>query len=199
MFTYSVSVAIFYFLAMSRETSSVRMPDLPEAKRRRLEGADENSASVPEATLDSAPDAMLLRKVYGPGEYGERMYECRRYVWKNKRMDSKIEVDKKFPTRRMALLYVAKMNSDSVLNYAGEVGKEWSQICKSSGVYAVTPNMPFDRDYFLELADDELEKYGEAVGNVLNVHKAPQGAIYRSHPLSLGTVSTEELLKILAS
>lgn len=105
----------------------------------------------------------------------------------------------KFPTKRMALLYIAKMNSESVLKYIAESGKKWPDLCKSSGVYAVSPNIPFDMDLFLELSDEQLDTYGAEVGNALNVHKAPQGTIFSCKPVSLTCVAAEELMDILKS
>lgn len=109
------------------------------------------------------------------------------------------EPDRKFPTKRMALLYIAKMNSDSVEKYAGSLGKQWTDVCKDSGRYAISPNRPFDADEFLELSDDELEKYGQDVGILLHVHKAPEGILYKYTPVSLATMSVNDLAALLRS
>lgn len=127
------------------------------------------------------------------------MYECSRYVWREKREKSSIESDRKFSSKRMALLYVAKMNSDSLQRYLEESGKNWFDLCRSTGVHALHPNMPFDVAPFLELSDDELEKYGAGVGTIMTVHKAPQGTIYRFRAVPLATMAVEELLSILMS
>ena len=120
------------------------------------------------------------------------IYECSRYVWRNKREDCALEADKKFRSRRMALLYVAKKNSDSLRQYLAESGKRWHDLCSDTGRYALSPNMPFEMEQFLELSDDVLERYGAEVGNALTVHKAPQGAIFRFKMIPLATTELEE-------
>jgi len=104
--------------------------------------------------------------------------------------------DHKFSTKRMALLYIAKMNSNSVQKFALDSGKQWSDLCKDSGIYAIVPNMPFDKQ-FLELSDEVLEKYATAVGTVLHVHKAPEGSTYRYKSVSLNTMSANDLAELL--
>merc|ERR1719174_2539042 len=117
----------------------------PESKRRKLVGGDKNDGC---------------------------MYECSQFVWRNRREFMETLADNKFATKRMALLYVAKMNSKSVQKFAADSGKQWTDLCKDSGKYAISPNTPFD-DRFLDLSDDELEKYAADVGTILHVHKAP--------------------------
>lgn len=112
-------------------------------------------------------------------------------------MHCTLEEDRKFATKRMALLYVAKMNSDSVLAYMAESGKRWTDLCPSVGPYAVTPNRPFSPERFLELSDDILEEYGSGVGNALNRHKAPEGTIYRYRAVSINVTDADELHQLL--
>merc|ERR1711974_197778 len=99
---------------------------------------------------------------------------------------------------RMALLYVAKKNSDSFQTYLSESGKKWTSICFDSGTYALHPNAPFDLDHFLMLPDDVLEEYGCGVGKQLSVHKAPQGSVYRYQAVELATTAADELMGILS-
>jgi len=148
----------------------------------------------------SGEPAIKRRRVAGPENDVPRteMYECSRYVWLKKRQEAWTEPDRKFADKRMALLYVAKMNSDSLRRFAATSGKQWSDLCSSSGAYAVSPNAPFELERFLEFSDEDLQAYAKAVGNVLNVRKAPEGAIYSFKPVSLGTVGVDELLNILS-
>merc|ERR1711879_342457 len=126
-----------------------------------------------------------------------RMYECSRFVWRSRREFMATEPDNKFATKRMALLYIAKKNSDSVAKYAASIGKQWTDLCRDVGTYAISPNRPFEVASFLELSDDDLEKYAQDVGTILHVHKAPQGIIYRYKPVSLGTMNVDELAEVL--
>merc|ERR1740121_549299 len=121
----------------------------------------------------SSPRVAKQRKVEGIAEDDGFMYECSRYVWRDKRKVCATEPDRKFSNKRMALLYVARMNSDSVQAWLEESNQKWDNVCSPTGVHAITPNLPFDMDHFIELPDDVLEQYGKDVGNILNVRKAP--------------------------
>jgi len=137
-----------------------------------------------------------LRKLVGCDE-GGHMYECHRYAWTERRLKCSTSPDRKFASRRMALLYVAKMNSASLQTYLQECGKQWHDLCKDTGIHAVQPNKPFDLEGFLDLPDDVLDQYGSAVGSALTVNKAPQGSIYRFTAVPLATTEVEELVRIL--
>ena len=64
----------------------------------------------------------------------------------------------------MALLYVAKRNSEELVLWAEEHGKAWQDLFSgSSSSYALEPNMPFDLAVFAELSDDKIETYANAV------------------------------------
>ena len=95
-----------------------------------------------------------------------KFFECSRYTWWNHRQcQTSLLPDRKFSTRRLAALYVAKQNSDELSIAAREAGKTWEELVPSDGVYAVRPHAPFRAsavDDFLELSDDELELYGNA-------------------------------------
>jgi len=71
----------------------------------------------------SVPDAKI-RKIVGCDQ-GGHMYECSRYVWWDKRAHCFTEQDRKFSSKRMALLYLAKMNSASLEDFLKETGKQW--------------------------------------------------------------------------
>jgi len=149
--------------------------------------------------LSPALPPAKLRKVGGSAESDGYMYECSRYVWRNKRSVCYTEPDRKFSSKRMALLYIAKMNSDSVTTWLGESNQKWESVSSDKGVHALTPNMPFELDRFLELPDDVLQQYGKDVGNILNVRKASQGTIYRHQPVALATTNLNELCQILSA
>jgi len=140
-----------------------------------------------------------LRKVVGSTERDGYMYECSRYAWREKRSVCFTEGDRKFSSKRMALLYIAKKNSDAVRAWLEEAGRSWDSACSDKGVHALSPNAPFDLEHFLEMPDEVLERYGRDVGNVLNVHKAPQGNIYRFQAVDLATTKVDELCQILSA
>lgn len=149
-----------------------------------------------EPAVEDAPPSKR-RKVEGVDRHDGFMYECSRYVWRDKRSVCSTEPDKKFSSKRMALLYIARMNSDSLQIWLRESRRSWEDVCSATGVHAIVPNEPFDMDRFIELSEEVLEQYGKAVGNMLNVKKAPQGEIYRFHAVGLATTNLNELCQIL--
>jgi len=150
------------------------------------------------ASVCSSPQDVKMRKVIG-SDQGGHMYECHQYVWTEKRAKCATRLDRKFASKRMALLYIAKMNSASLQTYLAESGKQWGDLCKDTGIHAVRPNRPFDLEAFLDLPDEDLELYAQAVGGALTVHKAPQGSIYRYSAVPLATTDVQELVSILES
>lgn len=175
------------------ETSSAtQTQDLPREAPESLQQMGVKRACSP------ALSPSKLRRV-GAAERDSCMYECSRYVWREKRNVCHTKPDRKFSSKRMALLYIAKKNSDSVKAWLEESNQEWGNVSSDKGVYALTPNAPFDLDSFLELSDEALEKYGCDVGSIMSVRKAPQGSIYRFQPVALATTSVDDLCKILAA
>mmetsp|Transcript_32817 Transcript_32817/g.94248 ORF Transcript_32817/g.94248 Transcript_32817/m.94248 type:complete len:212 (+) Transcript_32817:77-712(+) len=167
-----------------------KRPLLPPPEPARGQGEEPDAAEQPAEAK--------RRRIVGHSD-ARYMYECTRFVWRNKRESCATEPDRKFSTKRMALLYTAKMNSDSVLKFAGKAGKKWTDLCSDSGPHAVCPNVPFDAERFLELSDDVLERYAESAGSILSVRKAPEGASYKFRAVSLETMPTEELAALLRS
>mmetsp|Transcript_40395 Transcript_40395/g.73071 ORF Transcript_40395/g.73071 Transcript_40395/m.73071 type:complete len:144 (-) Transcript_40395:41-472(-) len=137
------------------------------------------------------------RKLAGSEEENGNIYTCSKYVWWNRRQGTRVDKDRNMPTKRMALLYIAKKNSDSLVKHASEIGKAWPELCK--GRYAPTPNCPFDLSKFMELSDDELETYSNDLKNVFNALKVPEGESYSCQPMRLELMSVEELSKELES
>ena len=119
-----------------------------------------------------------------------------RYVWRNNRQSSELEDDRKFATRRMALLYVAKMNSDSFRSYLTKAGKQWSELCSGEYPTPLEPNRPFDSG-FLDLSDDVLDASGHNLALVFAVHKAPRGTVYECQPRRIATTGVRELAQLL--
>ena len=72
-------------------------------------------------------------------------FECRRYVWWANRQESRTKLDRSFLERRMALLYLARRNSDELLMQASVLGKTFAELtsCRR-GPYAIVPNRPWD-------------------------------------------------------
>jgi hypothetical protein len=124
------------------------------------------------------------------------MYECSRYEWTNRRLDCATNPDRRFASRRQALLYTAKRNSDSLERFVAQSSRTWAGLF-DSGVYSLSPNMPFSLDAFLELPDSSLQKYSEDVASAMSRFKAPEGAVYRFTAVPLDTTSASELWGIL--
>lgn len=117
-------------------------------------------------------------------------------MWWNKRQSSDLEDDRKFASRRMALLYVAKMNSDSFCSHLQAAGEDWGQLCAKEGQHALEPNRPFDRG-FLDLSDAVLEMYGRGIALLFAVHKTQRGTVYECAPRKIATTSVRELAAII--
>ena len=127
------------------------------------------------------------------------IYEVTAYKWWDKRQGSSQEIAHKFASKRMALLYAAKGNSDGLLSFATSEGRNWTDLFPGGGPYAVTPNKPFCLNEFLDLSDDALKAYADSVGSALNRHKPPSGTMYLVARRQIETTSPEELLKLLGS
>ena len=119
-------------------------------------------------------------------------------MWWNNRQSSDLEDDRKFATRRMALLYVAKMNSDSFCSHLQDAGSDWEQLSAGEGQHALNPNRPFDRG-FLDLGDSVLDAYGRGIALLFAVHKTQRGTVYECAPRKIVTTSVRELETILGA
>ena len=126
-------------------------------------------------------------------------YECSRYVWWNARQESLTKADRKFMSRRMALLYIAKRNSDELLSQAMALGKAWAEATSiARGPYAVEPNRPWD-DEFLDLPDAVLEEYGSNCCSVVNMLKPKMGTVYSFNSKSIEVTGAAALSDILSA
>lgn len=97
----------------------------------------------------------------------------------------------------MVLLYIAKMNSDAFCAYLSEVGRDWEATCRPGGSQeALEPNRPFDTD-FLELSDEQLDAYGNGVGQACAVVKASKGTVYHWATRAVLTTPAAELAELL--
>ena len=104
-------------------------------------------------------------------EFGTKIefFECSRYVWWSSRQGSVIKPDRKFVSRRLAMAYLAKRNSDELQAQGAALGKTWSELTANlRGPYAIEPNRPWDES-FLELSDSVLEEYGANCGSASSV------------------------------
>ena len=125
-------------------------------------------------------------------------HEVTRYLWWDSHEGSTIQVDRCFKTRRMALLYCAKLNADAFSAFADASGKSWEAFFGVEGSsYALLPNRPFELESFLELTDDALSEYSDGVCNAFSRHKVPKGVSYRYSPREMHVVDCDELLKLL--
>eukprot|EP00320_Phaeocystis_rex_P014978 CAMPEP_0119081278 /NCGR_PEP_ID=MMETSP1178-20130426/116151_1 /TAXON_ID=33656 /ORGANISM="unid sp, Strain CCMP2000" /LENGTH=199 /DNA_ID=CAMNT_0007063953 /DNA_START=22 /DNA_END=621 /DNA_ORIENTATION=+ len=124
-------------------------------------------------------------------------FECARYIWWASRQESVTKSDRKFMTRRMALLYIAKRNSDALVTQAAALGKPWSEVTANArGPYAVEPNRPWD-DGFLELSDGTLQEYGSNCSSVVNMLKPKTGTLFSFTSRSIDVTDAAGLLAIL--
>lgn len=146
----------------------------------------------------------LMGEAWGDGSSSASLgsfdyYECHRYVWWNSRQESLTKSDRKFMSKRMALLYIAKRNSDEVLTQAEVAGKTWADLTSlARGPYAVEPNLPFD-DSFLDLPDGVLQEYGANCCSVVNMLKPKMGALYTFTSKSIEVTDAADLEAILSA
>mmetsp|Transcript_18441 Transcript_18441/g.42301 ORF Transcript_18441/g.42301 Transcript_18441/m.42301 type:complete len:193 (-) Transcript_18441:442-1020(-) len=124
-------------------------------------------------------------------------FECRRYVWWDNRQESRTKSDRNFLERRMALLYLARRNSDELLTQAAVLGKtfaELSSCCR--GPYAIVPDRPWDSGFY-ELSEAELLNYGTNCASAIHKLKPASGTVYSfvGHPVE--TTDLDELLALL--
>ena len=119
-------------------------------------------------------------------------------MWWNNRQSSDLEDDRKFATRRMALLYVAKMNSDSFCAHLQAAGSAWEQLSAGEGQHTLDPNRPFDSG-FLDLSDAILDAYGRGIALLFAVHKTQRGTVYECAPRKIVTTGERELETILGA
>ena len=124
-----------------------------------------------------------------------RIYETSRYIWWNRRQGTRNEADRRFKTRRSALLYLAKQNSDSLVAFGGRSGQTFEQLVAGTGL---DPGKPFDLT-FLDLSEASLERWGAVVSNAFNVHKAAEGTVFSLLARNIETTGANELLDVLTA
>ena len=131
-------------------------------------------------------------------EYFE-YFECSRYIWWASRQESVTKSDRNFMDKRMALLYIAKRNSDALETQAAALGKAWPDVTANArGPYAVEPNRPWD-DEFLELPEAVLQEYGSNCSSVVNMLKPKSGTVFSFTGRSIEVTDAGGLLDILAA
>jgi hypothetical protein len=144
-------------------------------------------------------EAGLLAKVRGEADLSVR-HDVTRYTWWSFHDGSNISHDRSFPTRKMALLYVAKRNSEELTLYleASDGKLSWKDLFGEAGSpYALTPNTAFDLAAFIEMEDNAIEEYGNGCADAFCRHKVERGLSHRYAPRQTEEVSEEELLRIL--
>ena len=101
-------------------------------------------------------------------------------------------------TRRMALLYCAKLNSDAFKGFVNESGKAWATFFTDAGSYSLQPNQPFELDTFVRLPDDVIRDYCDNVCNAFSRHKVRKGVTYRYAPREMHVVQFDEMMDLLS-
>lgn len=122
-------------------------------------------------------------------------HEVTHYCWWGKHESSATQSDRAFATRRMALLYCCKRNSDELSKYSDAAGKLWAALFNKT--HTLQPCTPFDLHQFAEMSDDELQAWADDVCNAFARHKASQGVLYRYAPRDARLCSEDTLLAIL--
>lgn len=141
-------------------------------------------------------DSALHAQVRGEEEDGT-VHEVFRYAWWARHEGSTSTLDRTLETRRMALLYICKSNSDSLQRWATQSGKAWHTLFASEGAYSLNPNQPFELDSFVALSNDALAEYSDTVCNAFSRHKVESGVTYRYTSRASRTVGVDELLEVL--
>lgn len=141
-------------------------------------------------------DDVLLAKIRGVEDH-EMRHEVKSYTWYDKHECSSTQTEHCFQTKRMALLFVAKRNSEQIEAWIDSSGSTWEQIFTGTGVYALYPNQPFDVRSFCELTDQVLEEYGNTVCNAFAKHKILRGTTFRYAPIESLVYTEERLLRML--
>ena len=124
-------------------------------------------------------------------------HDVSRYTWWNSHEGSSTASDWTFPTRRMALLYVAKRNCEEFATYVEKSGKTWTDFFKPGTPYALHPNASFSLEKVADLTDDELDAYANGVCDAFARFKVEIGSCYRYAPHESDEMSEEKLLSIL--
>ena len=145
-------------------------------------------------------DASLLSKIRGATDDRMTQHEVTCYRWRGFHEGSATCVEKAFASKRQALLYVAKRNSECLQAHLTESSsdKPWEKLFGAAGSpYALSPNAPFILSSFVDLDDDAIEAYANGVCDAFSRHKVEKGAKYRYAPRKTDVMQEEQLLKVL--
>jgi len=127
-----------------------------------------------------------------------KTHECTRYTWWKKHEGSSTHRDRMFKSRRMAVLYIAKRNSDELMAYTRQSSLAWESLFAPDGVHALKPNKPFELDdKFLSMSDDDLQAWSDCVCNAFSRFKVEKGNLYRYTPSPCNIVEVHALLELL--
>ena len=141
-------------------------------------------------------DFAALKKLRGEEDRSTR-HDVTRYTWWSSHEGSATASDRTFPTKRMALLYVAKRNCEELTAFAEASGKRWENLFPAEGPYALTPNAVFNLPKFLEMSDDEIEVWANSVCDAFARFKVDKGSSYRYAPRESEEMEAEELMRVL--
>ena len=139
-------------------------------------------------------DAALRSKLLGIEDRAV-LHDCTIYSWWASHEGSTTQLDRTFATKRQALLYACKRNSDEMANYLAIASKKWDDLFNER--HMLNPNGPFDVHAFSELSDEVLQEYASGVAEGFARHKVPRGALLRYIPRKSDEVSVEDLLQLL--
>ena len=141
--------------------------------------------------------AGVQHKIRGVEDRSVR-HDVTKYVWWASHEGSCTSADRTFATRRMALMYVAKRNSEEISTFVEAEGRAWANYFANDGHYALRPNAPFSLSTFADLRDEEIEAYANALCDAFSRHKVARGTSYRYAPRESDEMDEAELLRILS-
>ena len=155
-------------------------------------------AAAKSAAAAGGGDAALKALIRGERDQS-MLHEVTRYLWWASHEGSVSALDRSFESQKSALLYVCKQNSDSLLRYAREIGKDWTALFSQDPghAHAITPNQAFDLDKFAVMECDALADYAERVGSAFSRHKVKEGVTFRYAPRESTGCEIDELLALL--
>jgi len=158
---------------------------------------DKDSAVCQKRARFAKGDEQTLHAKIRGIEDDSTAHEVTRYIWWSKHEGSSVQCDSRFATKRQALLYCAKKNSEALVAVAKEMKSEWGKLFATEGAYSIEPSQPFELDMFIELSDAQLEAWSNDVCNAFSRHKTPNGTSYRYAPRDSEIISDHQLLQIL--
>jgi len=137
----------------------------------------------------------LRQSVCGEKSDAGTEHHVTRYSWWNSHEGSSTtQADQRFLSKRSALLYCAKCNTEELRPHIGHAWQDYFE-----GVYALHPNEPFALERFIELSDEDLSTYVSELCNAFSRLKIVQGTVFRYVCKQTEIMGVDELIEVLQS